>query len=165
MFHFDHFDYFCKLNIFKSSNVPTVFSGRRMCLVSYCWCNKTPQNSWLKTAQPNIQYLFFSFWLTSLCMTDARSIHSSTNDSILFLFMSELIFHGIYVPHLLYLYGWTCFQGENRDTDVGTQWGGEERVGQTESSVDIYTLLCAKQAAGGNLLCSTRSSAWCSVMT
>jgi len=26
----------CKLNIFKSSNVPTVFSRRRMCLVSYC---------------------------------------------------------------------------------------------------------------------------------
>ena len=32
-------------------------------------------------------YLFFSFWLTSLCMTVSRSIH---------------IFHCIYVPPLLY---------------------------------------------------------------
>ena len=30
----------------------------------------------------NIQYLFFSFWLTSLCMTNSRSIHVSTNDSL-----------------------------------------------------------------------------------
>ena len=37
----------------------------------------------------NIRYLFFSFWLTSLCMTVSRSIHVSTNDSISFLFMAE----------------------------------------------------------------------------
>ena len=36
-----------------------------------------------------IQYLFFSFWLTSLCMTDSRSIHLTTNNSISFLFMAE----------------------------------------------------------------------------
>ena len=28
----------------------------------------------------NIRYLFFSFWLTLLCMTVSRSIHVSTND-------------------------------------------------------------------------------------
>ena len=37
----------------------------------------------------NIRCLCFSFWLTSLCMTDSRSIHISTNDPISFLFMAE----------------------------------------------------------------------------
>ena len=35
----------------------------------------------------NIIYLFFSFLLTSLCMTDSRSIHISINDPIPFLFI------------------------------------------------------------------------------
>ena len=30
----------------------------------------------------SIQYLFFSFWLTSLCMTDSRSIYLTTNNWI-----------------------------------------------------------------------------------
>ena len=34
-------------------------------------------------------YLFFSFWFTSLCMIDSMSIHVSTNDSVLFLFMAK----------------------------------------------------------------------------
>ena len=34
-------------------------------------------------------YLFFSFSLTSLCMTDSRSIHLTTNNSVQFLFMAE----------------------------------------------------------------------------
>ena len=33
-----------------------------------------------------IRYLFFSFWLTSPCMTGSRSIHVSTNDPFSFLF-------------------------------------------------------------------------------
>ena len=37
----------------------------------------------------NIQYLFFSFWLSPLCMTESRSIHLSTNDPVLFLFMAK----------------------------------------------------------------------------
>ena len=47
-------------------------------------------------------YLFFSFWLTSFCMT------VSTNDPIV-LFYGWVIFHCIYVPHLLYpfLCWWT----------------------------------------------------------
>ena len=31
----------------------------------------------------NIQYLFFTLWVISLCMTDSRSIHISTNDPVL----------------------------------------------------------------------------------
>ena len=37
----------------------------------------------------SIRYLFFSFRVTSLCMTDSRSIHLTTNNSISFLFMAE----------------------------------------------------------------------------
>ena len=39
----------------------------------------------------NIQYLFFSFWLTLLCMTDSRPIHFSANDLILsLLWLSDI---------------------------------------------------------------------------
>ena len=48
----------------------------------------------------SIRYLFFSFWLTSLCMTDSRSIHLTTNNFVSF--YGWVIFHCIYVPHLLY---------------------------------------------------------------
>ena len=42
----------------------------------------------------SIQYLFFSFWLTSLCMTDTRSIHLITNSTILFpLWLSNIPFY------------------------------------------------------------------------
>ena len=37
----------------------------------------------------NIRYLFFSFWLTSLCMIVSRSIHVSTNVPVSFRFMAE----------------------------------------------------------------------------
>ena len=37
----------------------------------------------------NIWCLFFSFWLTSLCMINSRSVHISTNDPVSFLFMAE----------------------------------------------------------------------------
>ena len=33
----------------------------------------------------SIWYLFFSFWLTPLCMTDSRSIHISTNNTVSFI--------------------------------------------------------------------------------
>ena len=46
--------------------------------------------------------MFFSFWLTSLCMTDSRSIQICTNDPIPFLFYGWIIFHFVYVPHVLY---------------------------------------------------------------
>ena len=49
---------------------------------------------------------------------------------------------------------WTCGHGGKREG--GTNW---------EIRIDIYTLPCVKQIASGNLLYSTGSSAWCSVMT
>ena len=36
-----------------------------------------------------IRHLFFSFWLTSLCMIDSGFIHIITDDPISFLFMDE----------------------------------------------------------------------------
>ena len=47
----------------------------------------------------NVQYLFFSFWLTLLCMTVSRPKHISTNDPISFLFYRWVRFHCIYVPY------------------------------------------------------------------
>ena len=54
--------------------------------------------------------MFFSFWLISLCMTDSRSIHITTNDAISLLFYDWVIFHCIYVQHLLYPFIslWAC---------------------------------------------------------
>ena len=37
-----------------------------------------------------MQHLFFSCWLISLCMTDSRSLHVSTNGTISFLFMANI---------------------------------------------------------------------------
>ena len=52
----------------------------------------------------NIHYLFFSFWLTCLCMTDSRSIHISTNDPTLFLFMAEYYYSIVYTYHILFIH-------------------------------------------------------------
>ena len=41
----------------------------------------------------SIWYLFFSFWLTSLCMTDSRFIHLITNNSVSFLCMANIALH------------------------------------------------------------------------
>ena len=49
----------------------------------------------------SIQYFFFSFWLTSLCMTDSRSIHLITRNSILFLFMAEQ-YSIVYMYHIFF---------------------------------------------------------------
>ena len=38
----------------------------------------------------NMRYLVSSFWLTSLCMTDSRSTHISTNNPVSVLFRAEL---------------------------------------------------------------------------
>ena len=48
----------------------------------------------------NIQYLFFSFWLTSLCITGSiMFIHLTRTDSNSFLY-GCIILHCIYVPKL-----------------------------------------------------------------
>ena len=59
--------------------------------------------------------------------------------------------------------------GRNRDIDLEN--GHVDTVGKGEGGTnweirfDINTLPCVKYIASGNLLYSTRSSAWCSVMT
>ena len=63
----------------------------------------------------------------------------------------------------------TYFQGRNRDAEVenghvDTEGEGEHGV-NWEIRIDIYTLPCVKYRASGNLLYSSGSSAWCSVMT
>ena len=57
----------------------------------------------------NIQCLFFSFWLTSLCMIGSRFIHLIRTDSSVFLFHDWVIFHCVYVPKFLYPFNcwWT----------------------------------------------------------
>ena len=39
----------------------------------------------------NIWYLFFSFWLTSLCITDSRFIHLTRTDSNAFSWLSSIL--------------------------------------------------------------------------
>ena len=56
----------------------------------------------------NIWVLFFSFWLTSLCMTDSRFIHISTNDPTWFLFMGWVIFACV----IICAFTWWPFQQE-----------------------------------------------------
>ena len=53
--------------------------------------------------------IFFLLWLTSLSMTISTHIHLAANDMILFFFYDWVIFHCIYVSHLLYplLCWWT----------------------------------------------------------
>lgn len=48
---------------------------------------------------------------------------------------------------------------------VDMEVAGKERVGQTESGIDIDALPCVKYMAGGKLLHSTGGSAQCPVTT
>ena len=50
-----------------------------------------------------MQYLFFSFWLTSLCIIGSRSIQLISTDSNLFLFMAEYDFI-IYTHHNFFIH-------------------------------------------------------------
>ena len=50
-------------------------------------------------------YMIFVFlFLIYFTLTVSRSIYISANGTILFRFMAEIIFHCIYVPHLLYAF-------------------------------------------------------------
>ena len=49
-----------------------------------------------------IRYLFFSFWLTSFCMTDSRFMYISKNNPISFLFMAEN-YSIVYMYHIFIL--------------------------------------------------------------
>ena len=48
--------------------------------------------------------MFIFLWLTSLNMVISRSIHVAENGIISFFFYDWVVFHCIYVPHLLYLF-------------------------------------------------------------
>ena len=48
---------------------------------------------------------------------------------------------------------------------MGSGGGGEEMLGQTESNINIHTLITMCKIASGKLLYNTGSPAWCSVMT
>ena len=71
--------YFCSANRF----ICTIFQVPHICI--------------------NIRYLFFSFRLTSLCMTVSRSIHVSTNDPIAFLFMADK-YSIVYMYHFFFIH-------------------------------------------------------------
>ena len=45
--------------------------------------------------------------LTSLCVTDSRSIHVSTNDPISFLFMAEY-YSIVYMYHIFFIHSFVC---------------------------------------------------------
>ena len=49
-----------------------------------------------------IWYLSFSAWLTSLSKMPLRSTHVVTNGSMPFFFSGWIMFHCVYIPHLLY---------------------------------------------------------------
>ena len=48
-------------------------------------------------------YLFFSFWLTSLCITGSRLIQLTTTDSNLFLFIAEW-YSIVYMDHNFFIH-------------------------------------------------------------
>ena len=86
----------------------------------YSFLPEFPQGSpahhpwWLQSLMTVASFVYcyntkYSISHFTLFMTDSRSIHVSTDDPILFLFYDWVIFHCIYVPHLLYpfLCWWT----------------------------------------------------------
>ena len=52
----------------------------------------------------SIWYLFFSFWLTSLCMTDSRSIHLTINNSISVFFLMAEQYSIVYMCHIFFIH-------------------------------------------------------------
>ena len=54
--------------------------------------------------------IFVFLWLTSVSMIISRSIHVAANGIISFFFYDWVIFHCIYVPHVIYPFfcRWTC---------------------------------------------------------
>ena len=87
----------------------------------------------------NIWYLFFHFWLTSLCITNSKSIHFSTNDPISFLFMVEQ--YSILSVH--YILGSCCI---TQATQLGALWwprgvGWGQGVGGRSKRERLYVYL------------------------
>ena len=65
----------------------------------------------LNSIHVNIQYLCFSFWLTSLCIIGSSFIHLISTVSNAVLFYSWVIFHCVYVPQFPYPFAcWWTFR-------------------------------------------------------
>ena len=112
------------------------------------WAVSTVHSLWLRLFLPckyvhqfhapfscvNIRYLFFFFWLTSLCMTGSRSIHITTNDPISFSRLS--VFHCMYIWSLYSQSLWV------EDTGVALQAGlKEQRELARDPHAEFYHLL------------------------
>ena len=62
-------------------------------VILFCFANKFVYTIFLDSTYSNIiQYLVFSFWLTSLCMKISRSIHISARGTISFHFCLSNVF-------------------------------------------------------------------------
>ena len=70
-----------------------------LCLCLYfCFVNKIVYTNFFRfQICVNIWYLFFSFWLTSLCMTVSRSIH-------VYKWPNFVPFYGCVIVHCIYMY-------------------------------------------------------------
>ena len=64
------------------------FSRRSSQTRDWTWISCT-EGRFFTVCATKIRYFFFSFWLTSFCMTDSRFMHISKNNPISFLFMAE----------------------------------------------------------------------------
>ena len=98
------------MSILISQFIPRPFptlSGLHVCSLHLhlysCPANKFICTSFLDSTHVNIWYLFFSFWLPPLCMTDSRSIHISANDPISFLFIAEK-YSIVYMYHIFFIH-------------------------------------------------------------
>ena len=70
------------------------YTGLHVHPLHLCLCSSPVKGSsvspfWIPYICISMQYLLFSFWLTLLCVMDSRSIHITTNDLIVFLFMDK----------------------------------------------------------------------------
>ena len=74
-----------------------------------------------------------------------------------------------YIWNLEKWYWLTYLQERNVGADVENRFvdtlGGKGRGRNGETSLDIHTLACVEEIAGGKLLYNTGSRAWCLVMT
>ena len=69
--------------------------------VYFCLANWFISTIFLNSKYKHIQYLFFLFWLTSLCMTISRSIHISGNGTIS---CGWVILHCIYIYCIFFIH-------------------------------------------------------------
>ena len=81
---------FLSIHLILSLFSPTLICKSVLCL-HCCSVNRFISAIFLDSIYiyVNIQYLFFSFWLTSLCIIGSKFIHLIRTDSNVFLFMAE----------------------------------------------------------------------------